>query len=83
MFLDICISSYFAHVHFEEVCLKCLLMSLQYPVISVDNELPVVNPFCGKEYGKLKVLLAMGSMEQVSHTCSAANLYVTRALHLF
>ena len=40
---------------------------LQYPVIAVENYLPVVDPFSGSQYGQLNVLLAMGSAEQVAH----------------
>ena len=38
---------------------------IQYPVVTVDSELPIVSPFSGDQYGQLRVLLAMGSMEQV------------------
>ena len=38
---------------------------LQYPVIAVENYLPVVDVFSGSQYGQVNVLLAMGSAEQV------------------
>ena len=36
----------------------------QYPVIAVENYLPVVDLFTGSQFGQLNVLLAMGSAEQ-------------------
>ncbi|XP_064607644.1 C2 domain-containing protein 3-like [Liolophura sinensis] len=45
---------------------KSLLRS-QFPVISVDNYLAIMDPFSGAQVGQLKVLLAMGSSEQVSY----------------
>ena len=39
---------------------------VQYPVVSIDNYMPVVDPFSGLHFGQLSVLLAMGSAEQVS-----------------
>ena len=53
--------------------LSCLLTAngscvcfVQYPVVSIDNYMPVVDPFSGLHFGQLSVLLAMGSAEQVS-----------------
>lgn len=43
------------------ICLYC-----QYPVISVDNYLPIVDPLSGSQFGQMKVLLAMGSGEQIT-----------------
>lgn len=34
-------------------------------MIAVDSFLPVINPLTGKTMGEVKVLLAMGSQEQV------------------
>ncbi|XP_013378816.1 C2 domain-containing protein 3-like [Lingula anatina] len=48
----------------RKIC-RALLKS-QYPVVSVDNWLPVQDPFTGIQFGQLKVLLAVGSAEQVS-----------------
>jgi len=42
-------------------------LCLQYPVIAVENYLPVVDVFSGSQYGQINVLLAMGSAEQVAH----------------
>ena len=39
---------------------------LQYPVVSIDAEMPIANPFNGSQFGFIKILLAMGTMEQVS-----------------
>jgi len=41
------------------------LLKSQYPVMSVDNDLPVVNPLTGVQQGRIRILLAMGSVEQV------------------
>ena len=43
-----------------------ILFLFQFPVISVDNYLPIVDPLTGAQFGQIKVLLAMGSAEQVS-----------------
>lgn len=37
----------------------------QYPVMAIDNYVPVVDPFSGLHFGQLKVVLAMGSESQV------------------
>lgn len=55
-------------------------------MIAVDNYLPIVDPLTGSQYGQLKVLLAMGSAEQVSALQrmkmeSAAGLQVLRPSH--
>ena len=41
------------------------LVALQYPVIAVDSFLPVINPLTGKNMAEVKILLAMGTQEQV------------------
>ena len=43
-----------------------MLSAFQYPVVSVDADMPVLNPFNGSQFGTVKILLAMGTMEQVS-----------------
>ena len=63
------------NVSVQVVCVKQLVthkappiynMNLfQYPVIAVENYLPVVDVFSGSQFGQLNVLLAMGSAEQV------------------
>jgi len=47
--------------------LHAINLCLQYPVIAVENYLPVVDVFSGSQYGQINVLLAMGSAEQVAH----------------
>lgn len=42
-----------------------LLLQAQYPVVAVDGHVPVVNVFTGSTSGSLRVLLAMGSAEQI------------------
>ncbi|KAG8544843.1 hypothetical protein GDO81_021738 [Engystomops pustulosus] len=42
-----------------------LLLQAQYPVVAVDSFVPVVDMYSGGERGRLKVLLAMGSGDQV------------------
>ncbi|XP_018424277.1 PREDICTED: C2 domain-containing protein 3 [Nanorana parkeri] len=42
-----------------------LLLQAQYPVVAVDNFVPISDVFSGTERGRLKVLLAMGSGDQV------------------
>ena len=42
------------------------LLRSQYPVSSVDGDVGVVNPFTGVQNGRLRVLLAMGSHEQIT-----------------
>ncbi|XP_063970605.1 C2 domain-containing protein 3-like [Lytechinus pictus] len=44
---------------------KTLLKS-QYPVVAVDNEIPINDPFTGQRCGQLTILLALGSQQQVS-----------------
>jgi hypothetical protein len=35
-------------------------------VVAADSNLPIINPLSGRQYGHLKVLLALGSMDQVT-----------------
>ncbi len=42
------------------------LFYFQYPIVSIDADMPVLNPFNRTQYGFIRVLLAMGSTEQVS-----------------
>lgn len=37
----------------------------QYPVLAVDGYLPISNPLTGRKAGELKVLLAMGTQQQI------------------
>jgi len=38
----------------------------QFPVVAVENDMPIINPVTGLQHGQLKVVLAMGSLEQIS-----------------
>jgi len=38
----------------------------QFPVVAVENAMPIVNPVTGQQHGQLRVVLAMGSLEQIS-----------------
>lgn len=42
-----------------------LLLQAQYPVVAVDGHLPVVDVFSGSTSGSLRVILAMGSADQI------------------
>ncbi|XP_063807058.1 C2 domain-containing protein 3 [Pseudophryne corroboree] len=42
-----------------------LLLQAQYPVVAVDSFVPITDMLSGDERGRLKVLLAMGSGDQV------------------
>ncbi|OWF51153.1 C2 domain-containing protein 3-like [Mizuhopecten yessoensis] len=54
------------YMSFRDNKISNALLKSQYPVISVDNYLPIVDPMSGSQFGQLKVLLAMGSGEQVT-----------------
>ncbi|KAL3878157.1 hypothetical protein ACJMK2_030527 [Sinanodonta woodiana] len=54
------------YMSFRDTKIAGALLKAQYPVVAVDNFLPVIDPFTGSHYGQLKVLLAMGSAEQVA-----------------
>ncbi|XP_053162073.1 C2 domain-containing protein 3 isoform X3 [Hemicordylus capensis] len=53
------------YVSFKDPKISHLLLQAQYPVIAVDGSVPVVDVFTGNQSGSLKVILAMGSAEQV------------------
>ncbi|KAK7503764.1 hypothetical protein BaRGS_00004887, partial [Batillaria attramentaria] len=42
------------------------LLRSEYPVVAIDNYMPIVDPFSGLHYGQVSVLLAMGSADQVA-----------------
>ncbi|KAK3584373.1 hypothetical protein CHS0354_001298 [Potamilus streckersoni] len=54
------------YMSFRDTKIAGALLKAQYPVVAVDNFLPVIDPFTGSHYGQLKILLAMGSAEQVA-----------------
>lgn len=42
-----------------------LLLQAQYPVVAVDSYMPVIDVFTGSRSGSLRVILAMGSADQI------------------
>ncbi|NXX51004.1 C2CD3 protein, partial [Tricholaema leucomelas] len=53
------------YISFKDPKISQLLLQAQYPVVAVDSYMPVVDVFTGSRSGSLKVLLAMGSAEQI------------------
>ncbi|XP_062983377.1 C2 domain-containing protein 3 [Elgaria multicarinata webbii] len=53
------------YVSFRDPKISNLLLQAQYPVLAVDGSVPVVDVFTGSKSGSLKVILAMGSADQV------------------
>ncbi|CAI9563584.1 unnamed protein product [Staurois parvus] len=53
------------YMSFSDQKICRLLLQAQYPVVAVDSFVPVVDVFSGTERGRLRVLLAMGSGDQV------------------
>ncbi|XP_015280536.1 PREDICTED: C2 domain-containing protein 3, partial [Gekko japonicus] len=53
------------YMSFKDPKISALLLQAQYPVVAVDGSLPVVDVFAGHRNGSLKVLLAMGSADQI------------------
>ncbi|KAM6447769.1 C2 domain-containing protein 3 [Liasis olivaceus] len=53
------------YVSFKDPKVSSLLLQAQYPVLAVDGPMPVVDVFTGQKNGSLKVILAMGSADQV------------------
>ncbi|KAM4796190.1 C2 domain-containing protein 3 [Rhinophrynus dorsalis] len=53
------------YMSFSDPKISRLLLQAQYPVVAVDSFVPITDVFSGNERGKLKVLLAMGSGDQV------------------
>lgn len=67
-----CCSDGSCWVSLSVLCLFCrdpkvshLLLQAQYPVVAVDGLVPVVDVFSGSTRGSLRVILAMGSAEQI------------------
>ena len=50
---------------FELLSTTMLICVFQYPVVAVDDWMAVTNPFTRTQHGHLRVLLALGSEEQV------------------
>ncbi|XP_075449338.1 C2 domain-containing protein 3 [Ascaphus truei] len=53
------------YMSFSDPKISRLLLQAQYPVVAVDSFVQVMDMFSGSERGKLKVLLALGSGDQV------------------
>lgn len=55
-------------VSFKDKQISRVLLRAQYPVISTDNWLRIIDPFTttGKSSGELQVLLAMGTADQIT-----------------
>ncbi|KAH9490372.1 C2 domain-containing protein 3 [Bulinus truncatus] len=51
---------------FRERKIANALLKSEYPVMAIDNYMPIVDPFSGLHYGHLKVILAMGSESQIT-----------------
>ncbi|KAI8520271.1 C2 domain-containing protein 3 [Branchiostoma belcheri] len=54
------------YMSFRDKRITQALLKSRYPVVSVDGYMPIVDPFTGVQYGELKVLLAMGAVQQVT-----------------
>ncbi|XP_078514692.1 C2 domain-containing protein 3 isoform X2 [Lissotriton helveticus] len=53
------------YMSFSDPKISRLLFQAQYPVVAVDSYMPVIDMFTGSRTGSLRVLLAMGSSDQV------------------
>ncbi|XP_053564712.1 C2 domain-containing protein 3 [Bombina bombina] len=53
------------YMSFSDRKISRLLLQAQYPVVAVDSFVQVTDVFSGGEWGKLKVLLAMGLGDQI------------------
>ncbi|XP_062423462.1 C2 domain-containing protein 3 isoform X3 [Rhea pennata] len=53
------------YISFKDAKISRLLLQAQYPVVAVDNYMPVIDVFTGSKSGSLKVILAMGSADQI------------------
>ncbi|XP_016160650.1 PREDICTED: C2 domain-containing protein 3 isoform X2 [Ficedula albicollis] len=53
------------YISFKDPRVSQLLLQAQYPVVAVDGHVPVVDVFTGSTSGSLRVILAMGSAEQI------------------
>ncbi|XP_074428350.1 C2 domain-containing protein 3 isoform X8 [Larus michahellis] len=53
------------YISFKDPKISHLLLQAQYPVVAVDSYMPVVDVFTGSRSGNLRVILAMGSAEQI------------------
>ncbi|NXB73353.1 C2CD3 protein, partial [Donacobius atricapilla] len=53
------------YISFRDPKVSQLLLQAQYPVVAVDGLMPVTDVFSGSTSGSLRVVLAMGSAEQI------------------
>ncbi|TRZ16629.1 hypothetical protein HGM15179_010488 [Zosterops borbonicus] len=53
------------YISFKDPKVSHLLLQAQYPVVAVDGHMPVVDVFTGSRSGSLRVILAMGSADQI------------------
>ncbi|NXX36922.1 C2CD3 protein, partial [Nicator chloris] len=53
------------YISFKDPKISHLLLQAQYPVVAVDGHMPVLDVFSGTTSGSLRVLLAMGSADQI------------------
>ncbi|NXY60159.1 C2CD3 protein, partial [Callaeas wilsoni] len=53
------------YISFKDPKVSHLLLQAQYPVVAVDGHMPVIDLFTGSTSGSLRVILAMGSAEQI------------------
>ncbi|OXB70069.1 UNVERIFIED_CONTAM: hypothetical protein H355_002819, partial [Colinus virginianus] len=53
------------YVSFKDPKISHLLLQAHYPVVAVDSYMPVIDVFTGSKGGSLRVVLAMGSADQI------------------
>ncbi|KAI6079219.1 C2 domain-containing protein 3 isoform X4 [Aix galericulata] len=53
------------YISFKDPKISRLLLQAQYPVVAVDSYMPVIDVFTGSKSGSLRVILAMGSADQI------------------
>ncbi|NWU72172.1 C2CD3 protein, partial [Pterocles burchelli] len=53
------------YISFKDPKISHLLLQAQYPVVAVDSYMPVIDVFTGNKSGSLRVILAMGSADQI------------------
>ncbi|XP_048797723.1 C2 domain-containing protein 3 isoform X2 [Lagopus muta] len=53
------------YISFKDRRVSHLLLQAQYPVVAVDSYMPVIDVFTGSKSGSLRVILAMGSADQI------------------
>ncbi|UJR25905.1 hypothetical protein I4U23_007253 [Adineta vaga] len=54
------------YVSFKDKQISRVLLKAQYPVLSVDSWLSIIDPFTNKSAGEIQVLMAMGTPDQIS-----------------